>query len=260
MSPLSLACSLLFTIGVACGAVEVDPATLQDPPGDPITTALAKDKPWVPGWCRWDWRAGWMGQHRAMCERSRAGGIEVVFFGDSLTAGWNDPGGKPTWDERFAPLKAVNYGIGGDSTRQLLYRIRHGAIDGIAPKVVVLGIGTNNLYDDANGGSDEEIASAIATVVKLIRSKLPGGRILLLGILPRQNEWFCGRVAAINARIERLDDGAAVRFLDMGPVFAPAFGKVDARLYDKDLLHLHRDGYRAWAETMSPLLMEMLDR
>jgi hypothetical protein len=34
--------------------------------------------------------------------------------------------GKDVWDNRYAPLKAVNYGIGGDSTRQLLWRIQHG--------------------------------------------------------------------------------------------------------------------------------------
>jgi hypothetical protein len=37
--------------------------------------------------------------------------------------------GKDVWDNRYAPLKAVNYGIGGDSTRQLLWRIGHGEVD-----------------------------------------------------------------------------------------------------------------------------------
>ena len=68
--------------------------------------------------------------------------------------------------KRFKPLGAGDYGIGGDSTRQVLWRLGHGLVDGLAPKLVVLKIGTNNLYGDHNAGTDEEIARGIKTVVK----------------------------------------------------------------------------------------------
>lgn len=253
MRPLLLFLALLLPLT----AVEF---TLAPPSaGDPASTPLPKAKPWVPGWCRWDWRAGWLGQHRAFVENSRKnpGSIRAVFYGDSLTQGWGSEA-KDVFTENFGRHGAVNYGIGGDSTRQLLYRISRGEVDGIAPKVVVLCIGTNNLYDDANGGSDEEIAQGITTVVQLIQHKLPQTTIMLIGLLPRQNEWFCGRVKRINGIIAKLDDGKQVRFIDAGDRFASAPGKVIPDLYNQDQLHLVKKGYETWAATIKPLFDELL--
>lgn len=230
-------------------------------PGDPLSTPLPKAKPWVPGWCRWDWRAGWVGQHTGFVENSKknADKIRAVFYGDSLTQGWGSEG-KDVFQEHFGKHGAVNYGIGGDSTRQLLYRISHGEIDGITPKVVVLCIGTNNLYDDANGGSDEEIAKGITTVVQLIQHKLPQTSVLLIGLLPRQNEWFSGRVRTINGIIAKLDDGKRVRFIDVGDRFVTAPGKVIPKLYHQDQLHLVKQGYETWAMAIKPLFDELMTK
>jgi beta-glucosidase len=46
--------------------------------------------------------------------------------------------GKKVWDEQYAPRGGYNYGIGGDSTRQLLWRMQNGELDGINPRVLVL--------------------------------------------------------------------------------------------------------------------------
>ncbi len=259
----------LLAVGPALAALAVAPRPARstpaptafqfadDPSGDPSTTPLPKDKPWVPGWCRWDWRAGWIGQHNAIVERTKKGGIDTVFFGDSITQGW-DSEAKDLFESRFAgPFKAVNYGIGGDATRQILWRLKHGAVDGLAPRLAVLMIGTNNLYDDANGGSDAEIAKGIETVVRALRFKLPKTKILLLAILPRQNDWFCGRVRAINAIAAKLDDGKDVRFLDAGVHYLDAPGKVKAELFNKDLLHLSRKGYETLADAIEPAMREL---
>jgi lysophospholipase L1-like esterase len=192
-----------------------------------------------------------------MVERTKKGGIDAVFLGDSITQGWGSEA-KDLFESRFAgPFQAVNYGIGGDSTRQILWRVRHGAVDGIVPRLVVLMIGTNNLYDDANGGSDEEIAKGIGTVVQALHFKLPKSKILLLGILPRQNDWFCGRVRAINAVTAKFDDAKTVRFLDAGATFLEAPGKVKAELFNADQLHLVRKGYEVLAGVIEPAMKEM---
>jgi len=162
------------------------------------------------------------------------------------------------WKAQFVQKRAANYGIGGDSTRQVLYRIENGLIEEISPRVVVLMIGTNNLYGDFNAGTDEEIAAGIEAVVSAVRGKLPDAKIVLLGLLPRQNDYFGKRVATINTRIGRLDDGAAVRFLDMSAEFQHALGKVKPELYDKDQLHLAGPGYEAWARLMQPLFDALL--
>ena len=176
----------------------------------------AKDKPDVPGWGFYpQFPSAWQNLHRGFLDRTGQGNVSVVFLGDSITQGWTG-GGKALWDTRYAPLGAVDYGIGGDSTRQVLWRLGHGELDGLSPKLVVLLVGTNNLYGDFNAGTDDEIAAGIARIVGTLRTKLPRTRILLLGLLPRQNEYFGGRIVSINRSIARLDDGHAVRFLDMG--------------------------------------------
>ncbi len=222
-----------------------------------------KDKPDVAGWGFYpDFPRAWMQTHNSFVERTRQGrekkDINIIFLGDSITQGWGDDNaGRKIWDARYAPLGAVNYGIGADSTRQILWRIQNGEVEGLNPRLIVLGIGTNNLYDDHNGGTDEEIALGIEAIVTSLRQKLPQTRILLLGILPRQNEYFGRRVANINRLIARLDDGQTVRFLDMGPQFQTEVGKVKPELYTTDQLHLARPGYQVWANAMRPLFERM---
>jgi len=66
--------------------------------------------------------------------------IKAVFLGDSITEGWNW-WGKAVWDKYYAPRGAYNYGIAGDTTQNVLWRIQNHEFDGISPKVLVLKIG-----------------------------------------------------------------------------------------------------------------------
>ena len=197
-----------------------------------VTGPPAKDKPNVVGWGFFPQApTAWQNFHKSFLERAKQGNINVVFLGDSITQGWGDAG-KEIWNKRYAPLGAVNFGIGGDSTRQVLWRVGHGELDGISPKLAVMKIGTNNLYSDSNSGSDEEIVDGITAIVATVRKKLPDTKILLLGLLPRQNEYFCNRIIHINSLISKLDDGKTVRFLDMGAKFLDSPGKVKPALYN----------------------------
>lgn len=221
-----------------------------------------KDKPNVAGWGYYaNFPLAWADFHKNFLARTKQGAakndISIVFLGDSITQGWNDVG-KAVWDKYYAPLGAVNYGVGGDSTRQVLWRLQNGEVDGIKPKLVVLKIGTNNLYNDANAGSDEEIAAGIGAIVGLLRQKLPDTKILLLGVLPRENDYFSNRTAHINKLIAPLADDNMIRFLDMSSQFQTAIGKVKPELYNRDQLHLSAQGYEMWATTMKPLFDKLM--
>jgi len=94
----------------------------------------------------------WQAEHEAFKENSAQNGsnIHVLFYGDSITRAWGTVG-KETFDELYAPLGTANYGIGGDRTEHVLYRIYYGECENIAPKVTVLKIGTNNIgYNTEN--------------------------------------------------------------------------------------------------------------
>jgi lysophospholipase L1-like esterase len=68
-------------------------------------------------------------------------------------------------------MKAANFGIGGDRTQHVIWRLQNGELDGIKPKVVQLMIGTNN-----SNGSDntaEEIADGVKGIIDEIKKKSP---------------------------------------------------------------------------------------
>lgn len=97
-------------------------------------------------------------RHQSILERAKKGDVDLLFLGDSITQGWEGPSGKDVWEKHFAPQKAANFGVGGDQTGHVLWRITEGKeLEGIQPKLIVLMIGTNNM----GGNSAEEIADGI---------------------------------------------------------------------------------------------------
>ena len=196
----------------------------------------------------------WKARHEKFLERSNAGDVGLLFVGDSITQGWE--GVPAIWDRFYGSRKAANYGIGGDQTGHVLWRLEHDELKNIAPKAVVLMIGTNNLGADR----DEDIARGIAAVVTDLRKALPEAKILLLGVFPRseKQDHFRERIKAINDHIRILDDGKTVRYLDIGPVFLEADGTISKQIMP-DFLHLSGAGYQRWAEAIEPTLWTLLN-
>lgn len=231
-------------------------------PDSPLTErAPSRAKPWVPGWGFYP-RAPetWLRYHRHLAAGRGHG--SVVFFGDSLTLEWPEKGrGRADWRRRCRPLGVRNYGVGGDTTRQALWRISQGELDGLRPRLVVLMIGTDNLGDALGDGTDAEVAQGVLSVVRALRRHFPQARVLLLGLLPRQDVSFCRRVAAVNrVLVAHFQALGGVRYLDMGGRFLAGPGRINRALYTQDQLHLTAQGYHVWAEAMGPLLAAMSRR
>jgi lysophospholipase L1-like esterase len=195
----------------------------------------------------------WMEMHKSFLAQTKKGNIDLLFLGDSITQGWNE---NTVWQRYYGPRHAANFGIGGDRTQHVLWRIQNGELDGILPKVTVLMIGTNNLHDD----TPDEIAQGIKTIVAELRNRLPKTQVLLLGVFPRSQKPDVARdrIKAINEKIARLDDGSHVRYLDIGTAFVNPDGTISSEVMP-DFLHLSTKGYRIWAEAMEPTLWSMLD-
>src|SRR4051812_8983024 len=151
-------------------------------------------------------------RHEAFVARAKEGNVKVLFLGDSITAGWANAG-KEVWAQRYEKLPAANFGIGGERTQHGLWRGTNSEREGISPKVVVLMLGTNNIKSDTPAA----IARADEKLVRTIRQKLPGTKILLLGIFPRAHRTddpamhIPEKVKAVNDQLARLDDGKDVR-------------------------------------------------
>ncbi|MES2459349.1 MAG: platelet-activating factor acetylhydrolase IB subunit [Armatimonadota bacterium] len=196
--------------------------------------------------------------HESFMKRRTAGPIGVLFLGDSITQGWSGQG-KATWESRYTKYSPANFGIGGDRTQHVLWRIQQGELDGIDPKVVVLMIGTNN-----SGYSAPAIARANFEIVSEIHRKLPNAKLLLLAIFPRGADPNQRNVAAlraklksVNAAMARLDDGKKTRYLEIWDQFLQPDGVLSKEIMP-DALHPNAKGYEIWADSMQPLLDEMM--
>jgi lysophospholipase L1-like esterase len=208
--------------------------------------------------------AGWVARHEGFVAQAKQGGIDILFMGDSITDFWRNRGSN-VWNQYYAPRHAANFGISGDRTQHVLWRMNNGELDGIKPKVVVLMIGTNNTGKERNSdkirNTVPETIAGVQAVVADIRARLPDSKILLLGIFPRGtlDDPQRAEVALINTVIAKLDDGKMVRFLDISPKFLESDGTLSPDIMLKpDFLHPSAKGYQIWAQAMEPTLDEML--
>ncbi len=195
------------------------------------------------------------GRHDQFLERIKKGPIGLLFLGDSITD--NFPGhAKPVW-AKYESYQVADFGIGGDRTEHVLWRITNGELDGIDPKVLVLMIGTNNI-GHFNDEKPEWAATGVTKIVETIREKLPKTKILLLGVFPRDgaNSPHRAGVNAINQIIAKLDNGKTIRYLDIGKKFLDANGEIPKDIMP-DSLHPNEKGYEIWHDAMQPLLDEM---
>ncbi len=198
-------------------------------------------------------------KHESFVGIAKEGKAQLVFLGDSITAGWAG-NGKEVWAKAFGGYTPANFGIGGDRTQHVLWRIQNGELDGgIKPKAAVLMIGTNNV----GGDSAESIAKGVTAIVKTIREKQPQAKILLLAVFPRGDK-PTGKLGApneklkqVNAIISKLDDGKNVFFLDIGEKFPQPNGALTPDIMP-DFLHLSAAGYQIWADAIGPKLAELM--
>ncbi len=191
--------------------------------------------------------------HERFLQEAKKGKIDLLFLGDSITQGWNN---NATWARFYGPRHAANFGIGGDGTQHVLWRVQHGELEGIAPRVVVLMIGTNN----SGTSNADQIAAGITAIVKELRQRLPDSNVLVLGVFPRGEKPGPVRekLAKVNRQIAKLDDGSNVTYLDIGKAFLNPDGTISKEVMP-DFLHLTARGYRIWADAMEPTLWRLLD-
>lgn len=179
---------------------------------------------------------------------------DVVFLGDSITAGWGWGGNGQVWDQYFKPLKAAHFGIGGDKTENLLWRLRNGELEGLHAKLAVLLIGTNN-----GGDSAEDVATGISTILMELHARMPGAKVLLLGILPSGEKPNPQREknARTNALVAKLSDGKHIAYLDIGGKFLAPDQSI-AKEVMGDFLHPSTKGYQIVAESIIAQVEKML--
>ena len=183
-----------------------------------------------------------------------------MFLGDSITYLWTVgdgdisgyPGGKKIYDKYFSDMKIANFGIPGDTTQGVLWRLQNGEGQGHKPKAVMLMLGTNN----TGSASGEEIAEGIGAVVYELRNDFPDAKIMLLAIFPRgsaSNDANRRKCEIANKIISRLDDGKHVFYTDINSNFLKQDGSLIG-FRPNENLHPVEEGFEIWASAVAPTL------
>ena len=164
----------------------------------------------------------WKARFVAKEAELRRAPVAMLWLGDSITQDWERSGSepwedfRPVWDRYYGDRRAVDLGFKGDSTCHLLWRLTHGELDGIHPKLAVLLIGANNfghVHTDAAATFD-----GIMTILDLLRAREPEMRVIVLGVLPSvRSPWVDANTVRLNAMLAtHLSGRPGVRFVDAG--------------------------------------------
>ena len=196
----------------------------------------------------------WLKLHEAHVKTVQAnrGPIDVLLVGDSITIQWGD-----SWKKHFPTLKAVNIGIGGDKTQNVLWRLDHSGVEGLQPKAIVLMIGNNNMFFTPETGI-EAAAKGIKMCVRNLREKFPDASLVLAKILPAHapGNRFHDDIKKTNLALDalKLDADTKVRVLDLTADFTNADGTIKKELFTPDNIHLSPAGYAVYAQRLKALL------
>jgi lysophospholipase L1-like esterase len=202
--------------------------------------------------------------HEQLLEKAKKGRIDVYFTGDSITRRWGAtdyPEFLANWKENFHGWNAANFGWGGDSVQNVLWRLQNGELDKVNPKVIVVMAGTNNI-GAARVGDDEaraaDIAEGLKAVLDVCREKAPDAVVILMGITPRNdNPAAKAIIDKVNERAARFADGKKVRYLTINDKLADRDGRLLEGM-SPDRLHLSAKGYQVWADALKPVFTELL--
>lgn len=192
----------------------------------------------------------WKGKFMANIDESKNSKIQLLFLGDSLMEGWKNEEHIDIWNEYFKPFNSANFGIGGDSTHQILWRIKNGELDYLNPKLIVLLAGTNNISREETPAN---IALSIADIIFEIKKKCANTKILLLGVFPsgkKPNTIIRKKIIALNQILLQMEDNNTIFYRDLADRFLSADGTISNEIMP-DFMHLNRNGYLIWKTVLN---------
>jgi lysophospholipase L1-like esterase len=197
--------------------------------------------------------------HQSFVRRGQEAPIGLLFIGDSITEGWHWDDNWRIFRDHFDKYIPANFGIGGDRTAHVLWRIDNGELDHISPKLVVVMIGTNNI-----GYPAADILKGDEKIVAEIHQKLPDTKLLILGIFPRgenpadpKTAEMRDKIKFVNVGLAKLNDGSKTRFVDIGQNFLKPDGTLPKEIMP-DALHPNHTGYEIWANAIQPIVDDLM--
>ena len=173
----------------------------------------------------------------------------VVFLGDSITQGWT------SLSRDFPDFKTANRGIGGDTTRGILYRLDANVLS-LKPKAVVLLIGTNDI---GNGANPNDVADNIDEIIKEMKKAYPKMPIIVCEVMPssEKKQRPADKIKKLNSLIKKdVRWKRHVYLCDTWSIYADANGDAPQALFP-DLLHPNTAGYAKWEAALKPIFTKL---
>jgi lysophospholipase L1-like esterase len=235
-------------------------------PGRESNKHLPTIWPLVPAAGHWGGSA-WLDAHAKLVSyaQENKGPTDILLVGDSITQQWGSPLDQGTlndaWKKHFGDYKTINIGIGGDKTQNVLWRLDHGGVEGLEPRLVIVMIGNNNMFFTPETGI-EAAAKGIQMCVANVRDQFPKADVILAKILPchAPGKSFYEDIKKTNDALDplKIDSDPKVRILDLTNDFLNADGTIKKTLYTPDNIHLSLAGYSLYAERLKPLIDKSL--
>lgn len=256
--------SLLATgLGLTATAQTTTPVAPQPTVGGPAPTLAAPTKPveptstTTPDNTRYQNNPALLASCQTRLAAFNDKPCDIIFIGDSITEGWLGAG-KEIWEKNYAPRNALNFGISGDKTQNVLWRLENMEVQTLKPKVAVILIGTDNLMNTSH-----DIADGVHAVIANTQETFPGVKIILVSIMPCERAH--DTMMQADSIIKNNADDSNVFYLNLVPLMPPvtttaADGSTDTNWkgLSKDHLHPTIAGYKIWADAMEPLLTKLL--
>jgi lysophospholipase L1-like esterase len=176
----------------------------------------------------------------------------IVFVGDSLTENWRNV------KDAFPEYKVANRGVGGDTSRGVLFRLPHDVVP-LVPQIVFLCVGGNDLT--AHGNPEHTIYNVeeMIAILNRFNSKMP---IVISTVPPSSNPdapLKPGAREAVNEGLKALPAKYKnVVVYDFSADCMDADGQQNLALFSADRLHIGPEGYKVWGRGLRKVLEKIL--
>lgn len=179
----------------------------------------------------------------------------ILFVGDSITECWEREG-SALWKRLFVPMKAVNFGVSGDRTDSMLWRMEDTELAvRTSPRYCILLAGTNNIGLWKGRQPAAQTVKGIREIAVRLLKRFPETRLILMEVTPYgpdPDSPLRRRQEEINRLLRRLELPRTTILSINGSLLKPD-GTFREGVF-KDHVHLTEKGYQAWADALLPLL------
>jgi len=200
------------------------------------------------------WTANFQGRLQYAEKANQAAPAQVIFDGDSITDFFRSRAPE-IWQSYEARYHAIDFGISGDKTENVLYRLEHGQAKGMHPKLIFLMIGHNNIMHN----TPEQIFDGVAAILKKYQEVCPDSLIVLQATFPSKEPGSKYRtsIAALDKLLPKLAAPGKVLYVDFGDKFLSPDGTISKEVMP-DGTHPALQGYKIWAAAIQPILDQYL--